>query len=398
MPNLNNTSFAPMLKTLWYSKELQDLALKNNPFLGLVPKMTEFTGDSMKLPLSYADLQGRSASFQDAQANLQPSKYAAFLITRQNDYAVGRIDGETIETAKGNKGAFMNAVEAEVKRGKNSITRSLAVALYRSQEGSIASVVGSPAATTFDVSTAEAYNIEVGMNLNVIDAGTGLLRVGAMLVTGINRTFTSTTARVTVNAVVAGTVATDRIVCVGDFNGKVSGLASWIPDAAPTATPFFGVDRTADVQRLGGLRTTSSAPIEEACQDALAQQFAAGGRPDYGFLNPITMGNLINSLGAKVQRTKITGETGVGYSAVVIDSPAGEIKMVSDVNCPLNKIYMLQMDTWTLASAGDAPHILDYGDGSSLRVGNQDAMEFRMGYRAQLMCSAPGYNQVLILQ
>jgi hypothetical protein len=219
-----------------------------------------------------------------------------------------------------------------------------------------------------------------------------------MLVTGINRTFSSTLARITVNATVAGTVATDRIVCVGDFGSKTSGLADWIPDAAPSATAFFGVNRTADVQRLGGLRTVSSAPIEEAMQDALSQQFAAGGRPDYGFINPIDMGNLINSLGAKVQRTKITGSTGVGYSAVVVDSPAGEVKMVSDVNCPRSKIYLLQMDTWTYASAGDAPHILDYGDGSSLRVGNQDAMEFRMGYRGQLMCSAPGYNQVLILQ
>lgn len=398
MPNLNNTNFAPMLKTLWYSKELQDLALKNNPFLGLVPKQTEFTGDSMKLPLSYADLQGRSASFQDAQANLQPSKYAAFLITRVNDYAVGRIDGETIETAKGNKGAFMNAVEAEVKRGKNSITRSLAVSLYRSAEGSIATVTGSPTGTTFDVPTAEGYNLEVGMNLNVIDSVSGALRIGAMLVTGINRTFTSTTARITVNTVVGGTVATDRIVCVGDFGSKTSGLADWIPDAAPSATPFFGVNRTADVQRLGGLRTTSSAPIEEALQDSLSQQFSAGGRPDYGFINPIDMGNLINSLGAKVQRTKLMGTSGTGYSGVLIDSPAGEIKMVPDVNCPRRKIYLLQMDTWTYASAGDAPHILDYGDGSSLRVGNQDAMEFRMGYRGQLMCSAPGYNQVLILQ
>jgi hypothetical protein len=396
MPNLNNTSFAPMLKTLWYSKELQDLALKNNPFLGMVPKQTEFTGDSMKLPLSYADLQGRSASFQDAQANLQPSKYAAFLITRVNDYAVGRIDGETIETAKGNKGAFMNAVEAEVKRGKNSITRSLAVSQYRTSEGSIATV-SAAGATTFDIPTAEGYNIEVGMNLNVVNSVSNALRFGAMLVTGINRTFSSTLARVTVNAIVAGTVATDRIVCVGDFGSKTSGLADWIPDAAPTSAPFFGVDRTADVQRLGGLRTASSAPIEEALQDALSQQFAAGGRPDYGFINPIDMGNLINSLGAKVQRTKLMGTSGTGYSGVLIDSPAGEIKMVPDVNCPRRKIYLLQMDTWTYASAGDAPHILDYGDGSSLRVGNQDAMEFRMGYRGQLMCSAPGYNQVLIL-
>ncbi len=176
-----------------------------------------------------------------------------------------------------------------------------------------------------------------------------------------------------------------------------SGLADWIPDVAPTSTPFFGVDRTLDVTRLGGLRFPTSSPIEEAIQDALAIQNSAGASPDKGFMNPVDYGNFVNALGSKVVRTKLMNDTGVGFSGVTVDSPCGQVDMVADVNCPRGKIYLLQMDTWTYASLGEAPHILDYGDGTSLRVGNQDAQEFRMGVRGQLMCSAPGYNQVVLL-
>lgn len=399
MANQSNATFAAMLKTLWFTGDIQNLALKNNPLLGLIPKKTDFYGDGLKIPLSYADLQGRAATFADAQAQTTPSKYAAFTITRApTDYAIGRIDGETLETSQSNKGAFMAALEAEIKRGRNSITRSLAVALYRSATGVIAQIV-SGTASPLSVSTADSYNLEVGMTIGVVsdNTGSGTQQSGTGFITAINRQATATTGTITYTGTITTPAANYFIYVNGDYNRKLSGFASWFPTTAPSATAFFGVDRTSDVTRLGGMRFTSSAPIEEAFQDALAEMYMAGSSPSHAFMNPLDFKNLINALGAKVVRTKVMGTAGTGYSAVEVDSPAGVVKVMADPNCPKLKVYIVQMDTLCLYSCKEAPHILEYGGGEILRMGDQDAVEFRMGYRAQLGCSAPGYNAVLSL-
>lgn len=401
MGNLSNVSFQPMLKTLFYAKEIQDEALKNHPALDLISKNTSFGGDGMKVPLSIADIKGRSASFADAQSLIGPSSYRSFFITRVNDYAVGRIDGETLETSQTNKEAFMQALEAEVKRGRNAITRSLGTALYRDNTGAIGTITAVDTTiplTFFDVSLADGYNLELGMDLNVIDNATNTLRSGSMQITGIDRSFSATTCRVTVNALVPFSAIGDRVCCVGDFGAKLSGFQAWIPDtAAQAATTLFGVNRADDVTRLGGLRYNTNAPIEEAMQSALSIQFMAGAKPDYGFMNPLDFKDFSVSLGAKALRTEVRGKTGLGYNAIAVDSAAGTVNFVSDPDCPQGKAYLLQLNTWTLFSAGEAPHILEYGGGQILRVSNEDAVEFRMGYRAQLACSAPGYNQVVLL-
>lgn len=402
MANQTNATFAAMLKTLWFTGEIQNLALKNNPFLGMVPKKTDFYGDGLKIPLSYADLQGRSATFANAQAQSTPSKYAAFTITRApTDYAIGRVDGETLETSQSNKGAFMAALEAEIKRGRNSITRSLAVKLFRSPVGIMGRTITVAGVTnsTFTVSTADSYNIEVGMTLGAVDVdtGVGVPRSGSAIVSAIDRQTSATTATVSFTGTITSFTSLDYVFVAGDYNGAISGLAAWVPDSAPSSTSFFGVNRTLDVTRLGGMRFTSSAPIEEAFQDALAELYLAGSSPTHAFMNPLDFKNLINALGAKVVRTKVMGTAGTGYSAVEVDSPAGTIKVLADPNCPKLHVYILQMDTWCLYSCKEAPHILEYGGGEILRMGDQDAVEFRMGYRAQLGCSAPGYNAVLIL-
>ena len=47
---------------------------------------------------------------------------------------------------------------------------------------------------------------------------------------------------------------------------KLSGLGAWLPSSAPGSTDsFFGVNRSSDATRLGGIRFDgSSLPLEEA--------------------------------------------------------------------------------------------------------------------------------------
>jgi hypothetical protein len=73
----------------------------------MVRKETGFGGTDMKIPLRYGTTAGGSANFANALANVSPSKYAAFLLTRFTDYAVGQISGESIRATKGDQNAFI---------------------------------------------------------------------------------------------------------------------------------------------------------------------------------------------------------------------------------------------------------------------------------------------------
>jgi hypothetical protein len=54
---------------------------------------------------------------------------------------------------------------------------------------------------------------------------------------------------------------------------------------------------------------------------------------------------------------------------------------------------MLQLDTWTMFSAGPAPNFLQKRAGSIIKVSeNADGYEARIGEYYNYSCKAPGWN------
>jgi hypothetical protein len=199
-----------------------------------------------------------------------------------------------------------------------------------------------------------------------------------------------------IDNLVATAAALDYIFVQGDYDAKIKGLRAWLPDAAPTSTPFFSVDRTSDASRLAGIRVDgSNLPIEEALVKAANRVAREGGRPDHVFMSFDKFNDLVNSLGSKVQyvQEQVKAGTGyVGFQTIMIHGPRGAIKVIPDQNCPSDRAFMLQMDVWKLYSLGKCPRILDTDGLKMLRESSADAVEIRVGYYAQLGCRAPGYN------
>jgi hypothetical protein len=183
---------------------------------------------------------------------------------------------------------------------------------------------------------------------------------------------------------------------------KVTGLQGWLPSSAPSASEsFWGVDRSVDSRMYGVIaQNTSSETIEEALIDGASQVAREGGQPDMCFMNFSSYAALEKSLGSKVQYVDVKhDEANIAFAGIRINAPYGPITVIPDRNCPAQKAYLLQMDTWKLRSLGKAPHILTYGlEGlEGLRVGTADALEIRIGYYANLICNAPGWNCVIAL-
>lgn len=396
---LDLTSFAAALKEHYTDDRVENMVYKDNPLLAMLPKYEQFGGKNLPIPIIYGNPQGRSATFSTAQSNKTSSQLKDFVLTRSRDYSLASIDNETMEASKGNANAFLEAATVEIDGAIQSATRSLAVALYGTGSGSIgqAPSSGGPfTGTTLTLQDIEDItNFEVGMELvfSASDGG-GTVKSGKVTVTKVNRTDGIITTDA-LSAIDGGTGVADNdyIIVEGDYDLKVSGLRAWLPDSEPTSSPFFGVDRTADTTRLGGLRYDgSSQPIEEALVDAAVRAAREGGRPDVCFMSYDKYADLEKALGSKVQYVDLRANAEIGFRGILVHGPRGPIRVVPDQNCPGKRAFMLQMDVWKLYSLGKAPKILDSDGLKLLRDGNADSVEVRVGYYAQLGSRAPGWN------
>lgn len=386
------------LKEHYKPLRVQNMVYKDNPLLAMMPKYTKFGGENMPIPLLYANPQRRSATFLTGQANESNSALKQFVLTRVKDYSFASITGESIKATERDSDAFLRYATMEIDGALHSLTRSIAVSMYRDGSGSIGTLSTDPGTgTTYTLSNAEDItNFEVGMAVVFADNTTSALRAGgSRTITAIDRdagTFTAAAANSALDAA-------DDIFQEGDYVSasdrlKIRGLEAWCPASAPGATAFFGVDRTADVTRLGGNRFDGSAlPIEEALIGGAARVAREGGRPTHCFVDFATFSNLEKALGSKVVYSEAKArDVDIGFSAISLRGPRGTIQIVPDQNCQPNVAWMLQMDTWSFNTLGEAPMFLDLDDNRMLRESGADAYEVRLGYYGNVACNAPGYN------
>ncbi len=272
----------------------------------------------------------------------------------------------------------------------------MAIGLFRPKSGSIgqiASTVTLSSAIIPLVDVESVTNFEVGQVLaaSTTDGG-GSVKATVRTIIAVDRDNGTVTVDSLLNSSTAWAAA-DFLFIQGDYDQKISGLLSWIPSTAPDNTTFFSVDRSSDVTRLGGLRFDGSAlPIEEALISAASRAAREGGKPDVCFMSYSQYANLEKALGSKVQYVDVKVNPEIGFRGISINGPRGQIKIVADQNCPSDRAFMLQMDTFKLYSLGKAPRILDSDGMKMLRESSADAVEVRVGYYAQLGCTAPGYN------
>ena len=391
---LNLESFEEALKEHYKGGVIENLVYKNRPLLAMLPKYTKFGGRVMPVPIMNSNPQNRSATFSDAQKTgsvasglqYQPSSIKSFLLQRERDYSIARIDGETLEASKGDANAFMQAATAEIDGAMSAIGRSLAGAAYRDGSGVIGTS-GTVAGTSCPLSNPEdVVQFEVGMVIH--DEGTP---ANLALIESVNRsTGTLTFAATPTPAVSSAT----NLVILGDEGKKVKGISAWVTDdATALAADFFGIVRSVDPSRLGGLVHDASAqPIEEGLIDASSLVGREGGRPDMCFLPFNKFSELEKALGSKVTYVDAKSPAGMGFKSLELNAPYGTMKVIPDADCPADTAWLLQMDTWSLNSLGECPRILSHDGNKSLRITDADAIEVRIGYYANIACKAPGWN------
>lgn len=405
--SLDLTAFAAALKTRYPDWVVENLIYKNNPFFALLPKDENFYGDGVKIPLLYGNPQNRSATFATAKAGTTTSKVAAFTLTRKKDYSMASVDNETVMATKNDNGAFMQAWSTEVDGALHSLGRSVASSLFRAGTGAIGAVANtSYATTTLTLTDPETVaNFEVGMVIVTSTAnGGGSVKSGTLTITGVDRGAGTITTGANLSTGIATIATNDYIFCAGDYDAKISGFDAWVPyDDRSTrlAASFYGVTRSSDASRLGGLYYDGTGmPIEEALISALALAGREGASTDYAFFNNTDFGNLKKSLGSKVIYTDIKAGSNaqIGFRGIVVSGDKGDVTCLADPNQMPGRVAMVQLETWKLMSLGK-PVSLFEGDGlKMLRNSTTDSMDLQCFSYANLACRAPGWNLHLKLR
>jgi hypothetical protein len=381
------------------------------------------------VPLEYGTPQGRSHTFSNAQNQQTGSALVSYFVYVIEDYQLVTITNLLMEQTKTSAGSFVDAAKLQMDGGFRNLTNNIAFELFADgsgQRGTIGSGAGPTGSSLYTITLSNAQqvvNFEVGMqlvnfintagtisavstnfgNIQSVDRANGIIVIQSVNSAGAptnDASWTTASNALGINGdVVSGATG------VGGASGSyiaLSGLAAWIPQTTPSSVDnFWGVNRSADPTRLAGLRYNASAyTIEEGMTNALAFLNREGGKPDLAIMDFASYAALVNALGAKVQYVQVNhDEVEVAFEGITFQSAYGRVTVLADRSCPPQTCYLLTMATWKLRSLGKVPHILTYGmEGlEGLRVGNADALEIRIGYYGNLICSAPGWNCVVSL-
>lgn len=421
----NSSNQIAALKELYTDDKdyMKNIVYSKNPWLAMVPKNESpdgFAGKYIPVPLEYGNPQGRAHQFANAQNQQTASDVVSYFVYAIQDYQLVTITNLLMEQTKSNAGAFVDEASRTLDNGFRNISNNMAFELFNggtATRGVIGTAVLASSVVTITLSDAQTVvQFEVGMTLqnSSTDGGAALTvsaAIDAIQLTSVNRG-----TGVIVGAVVQGDgttfLATHFLQVLGDVGSAgastiagllgMSGMKAWVPSSDPSAGDnFWGVDRTADPTRLAGLRyNASSQSISEGLTSALAYGNREGASFDLIIIDFVSYSTLINELGAKVQYVQLEhDEVEVAFEAIHFHSAYGKIPVLADRSQPSQLAYCLTRDTWKLRTLGKAPHILTYGmEGlEGLRVGTADALEIRIAYYGNLICSAPGYNMVVSL-
>lgn len=420
----NSSNQVAALKELYTGDDfMKDLVYKKNPALALLPKDESpggFAGKYIPVPLIYGTPQGRSGTFANAQNNQTAPALSSFFVYRVSNYQLVTITNELLEATKDDAGAFIDEAKLNMDTGFRNISNDLAHDIFSDGSGSrgVISSIATGLITLVDPQTVTQFEVGMSLVAYAVSGSTYTQSTSAAVgyVIAVNRslgTVTVSTAQGGAAATptnwstsfpylgVEGDVAFGTISATTSYK-KVSGFGAWLPTTAPGATDsFWGVNRSADVTRLAGVRFDgSNETIEEALIDAASLVAREGGEPDMCFMSFTSYAALEKALGAKVQYVDVKhDEADIAFAGIRIHAPYGPITVIPDRSCPSQTAYLISLDTWKIRSLGKAPHILTYGvEGlEGLRVGNADALEIRIGYYANLICNAPGWNAVVTL-
>lgn len=184
----------------------------------LTDKKQEATGKRFYVPLHYGRNNGVGYRAEGAALPTAGNqKYKESTGNVKYMYGSIEITGPTIKAMRNDKGAFIRAVESEMKGLVRDLKDQRARAIFGDGTGKLATFASNTSVTTLTVNTIKYF--QVGMLIDIVNSS-GVVTVTGRQVTAIDRAAKT----ITVSGAEVTTAATDYAVVTGDLNNEIMGI------------------------------------------------------------------------------------------------------------------------------------------------------------------------------
>lgn len=377
---------------IYYAGQLGDVAMRSHPLLDEIQKSSKapghagsFKGTTFNYSIKYGNSQGVSGTFTNAQSQASTTKGVQFAANRFVKYGDIVIDGVSL-LASQDDGAFLDLVTLETDGVITEHVDREAFDLYRTSSG----IRGQRASASTNIITMvvadDARNFKVGMTVGASPNADGSSpRAGSTTVAGIN--LSAGTVTLTSAAGITSFADNDFLFNLGDVGTCMEGMETCTPLTAPVGGDSFrGNDRSVYVELLSGSRLTSTVSQNQGIEESIGQLGilinTTGGKATRGTLNPINFWNVVRRGNARVEFAQAGGQMNYGFESCVVSTPAGQIRLLSDPDCPINRGRLYNPDSHYLRCLGpggnsDFVHIINDDGNYNLRSTNADQVETR---------------------
>lgn len=228
------TAAQAVLKEDYLGPVREQLNNDNYVIKKLVENKQEATGKEFWVPLHYGRNNGVGYRGEGQALPVAGSqKYKQALAQTKYLYGGIEITGPTIKSMRNDKGAFIRAVDSEMKGLLKDLKDQRARALFGDGTGNLSNFKVNAAVNTLGVAKAKYF--QVGMKIDIVNAA-GTPTVIGREITAVVKS--PTAATITIGGAAVTTATTDFAVVSGDYNIEAMGLGGIMS----TTLPLQGID------------------------------------------------------------------------------------------------------------------------------------------------------------
>ena len=338
---------------------------RKHKVLSMIPKVSNVTGNPMKIPILTGDGAGVSGNYVSAAASAAGISAQAFFVQTGDFVSVVPLDYKSSIVAKPDKGAFIDYIQTNIDAKLNALGRLHSKLLFGNGGGAIGQR-SSAAVNVITLSVAsDTINFWPGQ---VIRASTGdgssgahTQKTGSTTVVSVNRE--GGTVTLASAAAISGFADNDFLFIDGLFAGDQSqisvmkGIPAWFTTTAATDT-LWTVART-NFPELSGFRNPSAATaggvVDRMRALATLGDVTYAAKPKLGVVHSLQWEVAAKTLQNQGYRPIEVGETETmaGYKKLAIVGQYGEVELIGEPFCPLLTGYLLDLDTVQIAYNGE---------------------------------------------
>jgi hypothetical protein len=265
---LSISSLSAVVKERWPDGLPKSFIYQNHALLAMLQSENDFHEQTYNVPAQTTLSGGRSHDFATAQAMSLNNTYVRFQVTPVTDYDYVTFDGRTLRgLSKASAEQVVKTIEREFEGAMARLGNNVASEAFRSNSGARCQVHAStaPATTTLTLdypSSARFFYKGAQIQASVADGGALLDTGDYITITAVDYELGTLTGDNNWSNIASIGVG-NYLYIKGDAQNAgtavaAAGLAAWCPASTPSATTFFGVDRSIYPQALGGWRISNT--------------------------------------------------------------------------------------------------------------------------------------------